>query len=342
MKLVALSCENLTKRYGPVEVVRQLNLTVQQGEILALLGASGCGKTTTLRLIAGFERPDGGSITIGDQQISGPQGFTPPEQRHMGIVFQQYALFPHLNVADNIAYGLHRQPRAHQDIRVGEALDLVGLGELKSRMPHELSGGQQQRVALARALAPKPTVLLLDEPFSNLDAALRRTVRDEVRRILHASDTTTIFVTHDQEEALSVADRIAVMSAGQAVQVGTPLEVYTYPATREVAAFLGDANFLPGEASGNSVTCALGVLPLHKPTNGAVTVMIRPEQIRLYPDPAGRGRVEAVTYFGHDQLVGVTVDGLLPLQSRAWPQPELCLDAAVRLIVQGSVVAYPA
>ena len=214
-------CRGLTKIFGAVRAVDDMSLDVDPGEIVALLGPSGCGKTTFLRLIAGFERPDAGSVLLADEEVAGPGRFLPPERRRIGMVFQDYALFPHLSVADNVAFGLARRRRlsargAHRDAAesVGRLLALVGLEGLGARLPHEISGGQQQRVALARALAPAPAVVLLDEPFSNLDATLRAEVRAEVRGILREAGATAVFVTHDQEEALSLADRVAVMRAG--------------------------------------------------------------------------------------------------------------------------------
>ncbi|MBC8075555.1 MAG: ABC transporter ATP-binding protein, partial [Chloroflexales bacterium] len=238
----AVVCRGVHKQYGAVRAVVDVDLTLASGQLLALLGPSGCGKTTLLRLLAGFEPPDTGTISIGGRQVAGPNGLVPPEQRRVGMVFQDYALFPHLSLKENIAYGL---PRSNgRDARVAELLALVGLESLGTRSPHQLSGGQQQRAALARALAPGPAVMLLDEPFSNLDASLRRTVRSEVRRILQAAGATVLFVTHDQEEALSLADQVAVMLEGRILQVGRPATIYERPTTREVAAFVGAANFL--------------------------------------------------------------------------------------------------
>ncbi|GIV97167.1 MAG: hypothetical protein KatS3mg057_1824 [Herpetosiphonaceae bacterium] len=227
MKDVAILCEGISKRYGTVQAVREVTLALERGQFLALLGPSGCGKTTTLRLLAGFEIPDSGEIAIGGQKVSAPGLFIPPERRRIGMVFQDYALFPHMNVERNIAYGLSRGPE--QAARIQEVLELVGLVGLEKRMPHELSGGQQQRVALARALAARPEVVLLDEPFSNLDTGLRVRVRAEVREILARAGATAVFVTHDQEEALSLADQVAVMLNGQLVQCASPEEVLSPP-----------------------------------------------------------------------------------------------------------------
>jgi len=266
---------------------------VQPGEILALIGPSGCGKTTTLRLIAGFERPDAGRIEIGDRVVADAQTFVPPERRQVGMVFQIYALFPHLSVADNVTYGLHRNGRQDRSARMREILDLVGLSDLHARMPHQLSGGQQQRVALARALAPRPNVLLLDEPFSGLHAGMREQVREDVRGILRESGISAIFVTHDQDEALFMGDRVAVLNAGQLEQVGTPEEVFGAPATRFVAEFMGKTDFLPGEVTVQGVLTEIGLLdqPAAFPIGTPVEVAFRPDDVRLIPDPAGTARV---------------------------------------------------
>ena len=224
MAMSSVSCDCLYKSFGEARAVNGFSLEVGEGETVAIVGPSGCGKTTTLRLIAGFERPDSGTIAVGGRVLAGPGVFVPPEKRRIGVVFQDYALFPHFDVAGNVAYGLGRGASRG---RVSEVLDLVGLGEVADRSTDELSGGQQQRVALARALAPAPDLILLDEPFSNLDASLREQVRGEVRRILQAQGVTSVFVTHDQEEALSLADTVAVVNEGRVEQVGTPEEVYS-------------------------------------------------------------------------------------------------------------------
>ncbi|MCB0122452.1 MAG: ABC transporter ATP-binding protein, partial [Caldilineaceae bacterium] len=237
MNQIAVQCEQISKLFSRTPAVRNVSLAVKQGEILALLGPSGCGKTTTMRLIAGFEQPDSGRIFIGGQEVVGPTGFVPPEQRQVGMVFQNYALFPHMTVAANVGYGLSRHPSTQG--RVAAMLELVGLAGMGHRMPHQLSGGQQQRVALARALAPQPQVLLLDEPFSGLDESLRDQVRGEVARILRESQATVIVVTHNQDEALFLGDRVAVMNAGYVEQVARPEELYLTPSTRFVAEFMG-------------------------------------------------------------------------------------------------------
>ncbi|SMC04622.1 ABC transporter ATP-binding protein [Rubrobacter radiotolerans] len=297
--------EGVERSYGPLRAVDGLSLTVERGEVMALLGPSGCGKTTTLRLIAGFERPDSGEISVSGETVAAPGRFVPPEKRRIGMVFQDYALFPHVNVAKNVAYGLRANGKKARG-RVEEVLSLARLDGLGERMPHELSGGQQQRVALARALAPEPEVLLLDEPFSNLDAALRVKVRREMREILAEAGATTVFVTHDQEEALSLADRVAVMFDGRAAQVGDPESLYHAPATREVAAFVGEANFLPASVGEGVARCALGEFPAEGLAEGEGEVMVRPEDLSLVEGDGGSpATVLGREFFGYGQFVKV-------------------------------------
>lgn len=318
----ALHGEGLTKRFGDVTVVHGLDLDVARGEICALLGPSGCGKTTTLRLVAGFEPLDRGTIAIGGRVVAtaedGLSWAMPPEQRRVGMVFQDYALFPHLSVQENIGFGLDRR---RQDA-VHDALALVGLDGLGSRMPAQLSGGQQQRVALARALAPRPDIILLDEPFSNLDANLRGQVRMEVRGIIREAGATAVLVTHDQDEAFGLADRVAIMLAGRVAQCGVPEEVYLRPRTREVADFLGEAQYLPGVATGASVRCVLGEAPLFAPRVGPVEVVVRPEAVRLSAGDDGvgaAGTIGARHYLGHSFLLSVVLDAGPVLTVRTGP-----------------------
>jgi iron(III) transport system ATP-binding protein len=282
----SLSVSNLHKRYGPLPAVAGASFHLPAGNILALLGPSGCGKTTTLRLIAGFERLDAGEIHLGDELVAGPNRHLPPEQRRIGMVFQDYAIFPHLDVAENVAFGLTTRDAAARAARTNQLLNFVGLPGLGPRLPHELSGGQQQRVALARALAPDPRLLLLDEPFSNLDAALRAGVRAEVRDLLRQSHTTTLWVTHDQSEALDVGDLIAVMQNGRIEQLGTPEEVYLRPHTRFVAEFMGNTDFIPGRITpSGAAETALGPIPLQSsfPPGAAVDVALRPDDVDFTP-----------------------------------------------------------
>ena len=329
------------KRYGEFAAVRDLSLAIPHGGIVALLGPSGCGKSTTLRLIAGLETPDSGAILLAGRQVAGPGGWVPPESRRVGMVFQDYALFPHLTVEANIAFPLAGQSRRDRARRVDELLTLVGLTDFSRRYPHELSGGQQQRVALARALAARPAIVLLDEPFSNLDAALRKELREEVRRVLRAAETAALFVTHDQEEAFALADRVAVMDGGNLLQLDTPRQLYRHPVSRAVAAFVGEANFVAGEASGDRATTALGVLLLVVPLHGPVDLLLRPEMIALAPADAAVARIEAITYAGPFQAVRLRLHDGTALLARVGADVALTVGAPVGVAVAGAVVAYP-
>ena len=346
-KPLGLHLQGVSKQFrtreATVLAVNDVSLTVDRGEFIALLGPSGCGKTTTLRLIAGFERVDAGAIEIDGAFVAGNSVHVQPERRRVGMVFQEYALFPHVNVQANIEFGLRRMAAADKKARTGEILELTGLAGLERRMPHELSGGQQQRVALARALAPKPALILLDEPFSNLDAGLRARVRAEVGEILHAAKTTAIFVTHDQEEALSLADRVAVMLNGSVKQVASPHELYTNPATRSVAEFIGDANFLPGVGQGDTIACELGILAARKQIRGPVDILLRPESIELLAAQPGlpAARVRHSLFFGHDQLITVQLPTGTYLTARLGPSDAYVPDLPLQVAVRSPVVAYP-
>ncbi len=331
----------LRRAYGGVAAVDGLDLDVHRGELLAVLGPSGCGKTTLLRLLAGFERPDAGSIAIDGTAAAGPGTFVPPERRRVGIVVQDHALFPHLTVGGNVAYGLRRDPGRQR--RVDEVLAMVGLDGLGDRYPAELSGGQQQRVAIARALAPEPGVILLDEPFANLDAALRARIRFEVRAILKAAGATVVLVTHDQEEALSLADRVAVLDGGRVAQVGPPDEVYRRPASPFVARFVGDADLVPGTCDGTTVATPLGRLAVDgpAPAAGPALAVVRPEAVRLQADPQGSATVALVTYYGHDQLVEVALDGGSVVRARLGAERLFSSGERVRAELAGPVIAYP-
>ena len=340
----------VSKSFGAVEAVRDLNLELTRGNILALLGPSGCGKTTTLRLLAGFESPDAGEIEIAGHRVAGRGVDVPPEKRRVGMVFQDYALFPHLSVARNVAYGLKGVLRGKKrNARMEEVLGLARLTGLEDRMPHELSGGQQQRVALARALAPEPAVVLLDEPFSNLDASLRAQMRLEMREILGTAGATAVFVTHDQAEALSFADEVAVMFVGTVVQVAPPEELYHYPATREVAEFVGEANFMPGTADGGPlIRCALGEVPACNVCTGNIEAMLRPEALRLRALPnredtgAGVGAtVLAREFYGHDQLLKLRLDSGPILCSRLGGGSGFKPGERVAVEVLGPAVVFP-
>ena len=338
-----LCLHGVTKHFGAVTAADEVSLTVHHGELLALLGPSGCGKTTTLRLIAGFERVDAGAIEIDGTVVASASVHVPTEKRRVGMVFQEYALFPHVNVLANIQFGLRKLPPDKRAERTSEVLELAGLTGLQDRMPHELSGGQQQRVALARALAPHPALILLDEPFSNLDASLRARVRAEVRSILRAANTTAIFVTHDQEEALSLVDRVAVMLDGSVKQVAAPHELYTNPATRAVAEFIGDANFLPGVGHGATIECELGTLGAHRAVHGPVDILLRPENIELQVAQPGlpASRVRHRLFFGHDQLITVQLPTGTHLTARLGPLDGFLPDQPLQVTVRAPVVAYP-
>ncbi|MFP4231200.1 MAG: ABC transporter ATP-binding protein [Spirochaetaceae bacterium] len=276
--------------------VTEVSFAVERGDIFALLGPSGCGKTTTLRIIAGFERADRGEVILDASSVNA----LPPERRRVGLVFQDYALFPNRTVLGNVTFALRRLPRRQRRGRAIGLLQIVGLEREQGRMPGELSGGQQQRVAIARALAAEPEVLLLDEPFSNLDAALRDATRREVRSLLKSTGITTVFVTHDQAEALSFADRVGVMNEGAIEQIGTPEGIYMRPASAFVASFLGRANLLRGLAKGEVAETPLGVLPITPATQGSVLVALRPEHMTLRREGAPNATVISREFRGHD------------------------------------------
>nr|WP_233993483.1 ABC transporter ATP-binding protein [Salinibacter altiplanensis] len=306
-----LSVQNLTKRFGPAAppVVHEVSFEVEDGEIFSILGPSGCGKTTTLRCIAGFEAATEGTIAVRDQVLSGPSVHASPDTRDVGIVFQNYALFPHLTVRENVAFGLNG---ASEAARAQEALEMVGLDGFEGRRPQHLSGGQQQRVALARTLAPEPDLLLLDEPFSNLDALLRQETRQEVRELLKNKGMSAVFVTHNQEEALSFSDRLAVMRGGQLDQIGTPEDVYYHPRTLFVAQFLGRTNLLLSRAAGTEADTPLGRVGLNEAAEGTVLVSMRPEHLGLEAPETSDGTVGTVVgraFKGHDITYRVCCEG---------------------------------
>jgi iron(III) transport system ATP-binding protein len=310
-----ICAHGVSKRFGSIAALDGANLCVERGEFVALLGPSGCGKTTLLRLIAGFEHPDAGEVRIEDARVAGGTAWVPPERRRVGMVFQDYALFPHLTVAENVGFGVRRSERRG---RVREVLDLVGLAGYEPRYPHELSGGQQQRVALARALAPEPAVVLLDERWSNIDALLRASMRDDLARILRAIGVTVVLVTHDREEAFSLADRIALMRTGTVVQEGSPEELYRAPADRWTAEFVGAGNFLRGRVANGLVETLLGRFPIAGGNGAAeVDVLIRPELLELRADPTGRAEVVAREFRGHDVFYRVRLaDGTTLVSQR--------------------------
>ena len=313
-----LSLQSIGKAIAGNQILQNLSLDVQEHEFVAILGSSGSGKTTLLRLISGFDSPDSGEIQIGGQPVFGKGLNVSAEERRVGYVPQDAALFPHLSVAKNIEFGLNKLSAAQRSERVTELLKLVDLVGYEERMPHQLSGGQRHRVALARALAPKPQLILLDEPFSSLDAELRVRLREDVRNVIAKTGTTAILVTHDQEEALSIASRVAVLRDGEFAQIGNPSEIYQAPADVEMATFLGDSVIINGVIKDDKVVTDLGLLtPLNKVANGATgRVAIRPENFYLQPNPKGEGEVIGRQYFGHDALVEVKLPKLV-IQARA-------------------------
>ena len=337
-----LEVRGLRKSFGSRCVLDGVELVVPAGSITAVLGPSGCGKTTLLRIVAGFEQPDAGTVAVRGVQVAGGGADVPPERRRVGVVPQEGALFPHLDVRRNVGFGLPRGAASTE--RVRECLELVGLADRADARPDQLSGGQQQRVALARALAPNPSLVVLDEPFSALDTALRSKVRDEVVGALRAAGATAVFVTHDQEEALSTADRVAVLLGGRVAQCAPPLELYRAPSSVEVARFLGEAVVLPGALDRDVVRCALGpVVPAVVPTgvggDGAVTVVVRPEQIVPASDGVG-ATAGAITYFGHDGLVRLRLDDGTDVEAR-WAPPLLPRPGdRVGVRVVGEVAVY--
>jgi iron(III) transport system ATP-binding protein len=347
--VTSLIIQGVKKSYGATPVLHGVDLSVEPGTLTAILGASGVGKTTLLRVVAGFEFADVGSVSIDGTVVDDGRRRMPPQRRRIGYVPQDGALFPHLSVRGNVAFGLPRRER--RGPRTREVLDLVGLTGLQDRYPHELSGGQQQRVALGRALAGRPRLVLLDEPFSSLDATLRAEVRAEVLDVLRSTGTTAVLVTHDQDEALSSADRVAVMRGGLITQEGSPRTIYQHPADPDTAAFVGTANLLDGTWDGGEVVTALGRHRLQPGqaslSPGRVTVLIRPEQLLLAPVRPGAvtARVEACQYFGHDALLtvhpeGHSENGFAELRARTDspdpPEP----GTVVSLDVSGCVAAW--
>jgi iron(III) transport system ATP-binding protein len=335
-----LEVRNVTKRFQPNHppVVNDVSFTVSAGRIAAILGPSGCGKTTTLRLIAGFERSDAGTISLDGMTLTDSSRHLPPEARGIGFVFQDYALFPHLNVLHNVAFGLRGADRLS---RAREVIALVGLNIFEKRMPHQLSGGQQQRVALARALAPKPKLVLLDEPFSSLDAGLRESTRFEVREILASSGATALLVTHDQEEAMSFADQLLVMRDGRLEQSGAPETVYAQPRTAFVASFLGKTNLIPARVKDGAADTPFGVVRLNGSTDGAAMLSLRPEDLEFGTLEDGGVSAEILNreFKGHDVTYTVRSGGLTLIVQRpspaAWQVGE---RVAVRLVGQPTVV----
>lgn len=345
MTVPSSGVRDLHRHFDANEVLRGADLQIAPGEVTAVLGPSGGGKTTLLRLIAGFDRPDRGTVEIDGVTMAAPGTFVPPERRRVGIVPQEGALFPHLDVAGNVAYGLRRgEDRA---ARVQEMLELVGMAHAASARPSQLSGGQQQRVALARALAPRPALLLLDEPFASLDATTRAQVRDEVFDMVRTAGATAVLVTHDQQEAMSVADTVAVLLDGRIAQHAAPSVLYRQPATLELARFVGDAVVVSGRRQGDSVVTALGSLSCDTAgPDGDVTVVVRPEHLALR-DPLDSealapGRVVSRSFYGHDSMVRVRLAGDVEVTVRIGADRMPERGDPVTVGVVGPVLVYPA
>lgn len=345
--MTALEIKGITKSFGAMRVLRGVDLYAPAGEITAILGPSGCGKTTLLRLIAGFDEPDAGSISIGSRVVAGPGGVIPPQYRRVGYVPQEGALFPHVNAAANITFGLPLRQRRGRH-RVDELLELVGLDPaIGDRFAHQLSGGQQQRVALARALAPAPSLVLLDEPFSSLDAGLRNQTRRAVARALRESGSTAVLVTHDQDEALSMATQVAVMRAGQLVQVDSPEGIYISPLDVAVGRFVGDAIALPAKIAGGVATCALGRIPVggDVPDHSARDILVRPAQVKLLLQDRENtvpAEVVEVAYYGHHADVRVQLTGSDHVVHALVPGRDIpAVGTIVFAAVDGEALVFP-
>src|ERR1700759_2681287 len=309
-----VSLQNLSRHFGSTRALDGLTFEIEPGELVALLGPSGCGKTTALRILAGFETADSGAVTVDGRDVS----HVPAAKRDMGMVFQSYSLFPNMSALDNVAFGLRMRKKgtAERRARAGELLDMVGLADQMRQYPHQLSGGQQQRVALARALAIEPSVLLLDEPLSALDAKVRLQLREQIRALQQRLHTTTLFVTHDQEEALSMADRVGVMRGGKLEQLATPGELYARPATAFVAEFVGTMNRIPGEAGNDGRVRVLGsTLPIKGDhPDGPLEVLLRPEELRIATAPGGNGIITIATFLGSITRVHALLSGDVSVQ----------------------------
>lgn len=349
VKSSVLVCRDIVKRFGSAALaVNGVSFELTAGELLGLLGPSGCGKTTLLRLVAGFEQPQSGEILLSERTVCGGGQWLPPEQRQVGIVFQDYALFPHLSVMDNVAFGLKqlsrrkKLPRAQIKVLATEAIELVSLSGMEQRFPHELSGGQQQRVALARALAPRPSLILLDEPFSNLDVQVRLRLRQEVRDILKSIGASGIFVTHDQEEALAIADKVAVMQNGQIVQFDTPENIYQNPRSRFVAEFVTQANFVTAEQHGETWKTEIGpVANLSEPAQTTVgELMIAQEDLKIETDPQGDLIVQGRQFLGREYQYSLLMPSGKVLWIKAGTHLRIEVGTHVRVAVDPSRVKF--
>jgi iron(III) transport system ATP-binding protein len=346
MTLIELSHISLTYSNAATPALYDLSLRVEEGATLSILGPSGCGKTTVLRAIAGFEHPQSGQVLIAGRPVCGGGiRCVPPEDRGVGMVFQDYALFPHLTVAQNVAFGLRREGKPAADRTVEETLGLVGLSGLEERYPHELSGGQQQRVAIARALAPKPIVLLLDEPFSNLDPDMRGQMREEVQEILRRTGTTAVVVTHDHDEAFAMADRIAVLNSGRLEQFDNPESIYHTPSTRFVATFVGQADFLFGRVEDGKIHTELGLFPNvgGHPPGTAVEIMIRPDDIHIIPAAPGGAQIVGRQFRGSENLYTLLLPSGQHLHSSESSTTVYPIGTTVDLrVVATHIVLFPA
>jgi iron(III) transport system ATP-binding protein len=301
MSDLVVECVGVRKRFGATRAVEDVSLALEAGSILALVGPSGCGKTTLLRIIAGFETPDAGSVSVGGRIVAASGAWLPPEQRHVGMVFQDYALFPHMTVEENVGFGLKGYEKGSRSERITQAMEHGHVGHLTGRYPHQLSGGEQQRVAMVRAVASRPRVLLMDEPFSNLDPQLRAELRQEVKRVIKANGISLIYVTHDQQDAMSMGDTVAVMHQGRLEQSGTPHEVYERPATRFTATFLGAATFLRAEVTAEGLSTEAGFLRQKvspEAVGRSVDVLIRPDDVMVTLGPGGPCTVEEYHFQG--------------------------------------------
>ncbi|HUK72866.1 MAG TPA: ABC transporter ATP-binding protein [Streptosporangiaceae bacterium] len=344
-----LAATGLHKAFGRQPVLTGLDLNVPAGTLTAVLGPSGSGKTTLLRILAGFERPERGSVTIGDVIVDDKRRHVPAERRRVGYVSQEGSLFPHLTVEANVGFGVRRRQR--HGPRVGDLLDAVGLTGLARRYPHQLSGGQQQRVALARALAVGPRIVLLDEPFASLDASLRAQVRADVHAILRQAETTAVVITHDQDEALSIANLVAVIRGGKIAQLAPPQDLYFRPADPDLACFVGEANLIDGVADGGLACTPFGVLAVHSALpavpSAPVTLLVRPEQVEVRPGAEGPGvpgRVLSSGFYGHDAVIRVAPDPSClpsPIIARVPGHLRVLPGSAIRIGVRGPVIAWP-
>ena len=336
-----IQTRGLTKHFGDTLAVDNVGFDLEPGEILSILGPSGCGKTTLLRLIAGFEVPGAGEISVQGRLVSDPSVHVPPEHRRVGMVFQEYALFPHMTVGQNVAFGLQRLAKSERRRHLAEVLELVRLTGLEDRYPHELSGGQQQRVALARTLAPRPTAVLLDEPFSNIDQSMRRTMRQEVQSILRENQIAAVFVTHDREEAFAMADRVGVMRGGRIDQLDRPYVVYSSPATPLVAQMTGTCDFLRGEIRDGLAITEAGRLPcttVNGPVaeGGQVELLVHPDDFRAVPDSQGKGVVWSVEFRGDETMLMVALPSGATLRCRQPAGATFAAGTRITLVPQNS------